>query len=86
MKEAAGKVERQALLMPLIILGGIFSGIVTPTEAAAVAAVYGFVVVIVIYRDFSIRHLPRRQAPATATATASGNACEISECGWITWR
>jgi C4-dicarboxylate transporter DctM subunit len=48
-----------ALLMPLIILGGIFSGIVTPTEAAAVAAIYGFVVVIVIYRDFSIRDLPR---------------------------
>src|ERR1019366_509031 len=48
-----------ALLMPMIILGGIFSGIFTPTESAAVAAVYGFLVVIVIYRDFSIRDLPR---------------------------
>jgi C4-dicarboxylate transporter DctM subunit len=33
-----------ALLMPVIILGGIYSGIFTPTEAAGVAVVYGFIV------------------------------------------
>ena len=48
-----------ALLMPIIILGGIFGGLVTPTEAAAVAVVYGFFVTVVLYRDFSIRDMPK---------------------------
>ena len=39
-----------ALLMPIIILGGIFGGIFTPTEAAAVSAVYGLIVGVFIYR------------------------------------
>ena len=38
------------LLLPLIVLGGILSGIFTPTEAAAVAAVYAAIISIVIYR------------------------------------
>lgn len=48
-----------ALLMPIIILGGIFSGIFTPTEAAAVAGVYGVLVAAIIYRDLDLRELPR---------------------------
>ncbi|KEO58357.1 TRAP transporter large permease [Thioclava indica] len=48
-----------ALLMPIIILGGIFGGFVTPTEAAAVAVVYGLIVTIFIYRDLSLRDIPR---------------------------
>lgn len=48
-----------ALLMPVIILGGIFGGFVTPTEAAAVAVVYGFFVTVVLYRDFSLRDMPK---------------------------
>jgi C4-dicarboxylate transporter, DctM subunit len=47
-----------ALFMPFIILGGIFSGIVTPTEAAALAAVYGFIVAKVVYRDLKLSDLP----------------------------
>lgn len=47
-----------ALLMPAIILGGILTGLVTPTEAAALAAVYGLLVTLVIYRDLAIRDLP----------------------------
>lgn len=39
-----------ALLMPVIILGGIYGGIFTPTEAAAVAVVYGFLVSIFVYK------------------------------------
>ncbi len=39
------------LLLILIILGGIYSGIFTPTEAAAVAAVYAFLIATLIYRD-----------------------------------
>ena len=62
---SAGEIWRSfigcapALLLPVIILGGIFSGYVTPTEAAALAVVYGLIVTIVVYRDFHIRDLPK---------------------------
>lgn len=47
-----------ALLVPIIILGGIYGGIFTPTEAAAVAVMYGFVVGMFVYRDLRMRDLP----------------------------
>ncbi|HVM12980.1 MAG TPA: TRAP transporter large permease [Egibacteraceae bacterium] len=40
-----------ALVMPVIILGGIYSGIFTPTEAGAAAVVYGFLVGLLVYRE-----------------------------------
>jgi C4-dicarboxylate transporter DctM subunit len=43
------------LLMPVIILGGIYGGIFTPTEAAAVASVYGIFVGFVVYRQLTIK-------------------------------
>jgi len=46
-----------ALLMPVIILGGIYGGIFTPTEAAAVAVFYALVVGMLIYREISIPSL-----------------------------
>ncbi len=45
------------LLMPLIILGGIFSGKFTPSEAAAVAVIYAMLVSFFIYRDLSLKEL-----------------------------
>jgi tripartite ATP-independent transporter DctM subunit len=48
-----------ALLMPAIILGGIISGIVTPTEAGAVAVIYGLLVGLLVYRKIHLRDLPR---------------------------
>lgn len=45
------------ILMPLIILGGIFSGIFTPSEAAAVAVVYAVLVSAFIYRDLTPKRL-----------------------------
>jgi C4-dicarboxylate transporter DctM subunit len=48
-----------ALFMPVIILGGIFSGVTTPTEAAGLAVVYGLFVAIVVYRDLSWKQLPK---------------------------
>ena len=48
-----------ALIMPVIILGGIYSGIFTPTESAGVAVVYGLIVWFFIYRELKIRDLPR---------------------------
>ena len=47
-----------ALLTPVIIVGGIYSGIFTPTEAAAVAAVYSLIVGLFIYRTLKLRDLP----------------------------
>ena len=44
-----------ALLMPMILLGGIYGGVMTPTEAAAVAAAYAFLVAALIYRSLSLR-------------------------------
>lgn len=45
------------LLMPVIILGGIYGGIFTPTEAAGVAVIYGLIVGIFVYREIKIKHL-----------------------------
>ena len=46
-----------ALLVPVIILGGIYSGIFTPTEAGAVAAVYGLLAGSLIYRELKPKDL-----------------------------
>ena len=63
-KKASGKERWGAFkdafwgfLMPVIILGGIYGGIFTPTEAAAVSVVYGLFVGMVIYREVSFRDL-----------------------------
>ncbi len=42
-----------ALMMPVVLLGGIYSGVMTPTEAAAVAALYTLVISVVLYRSIS---------------------------------
>ncbi len=47
-----------ALLTPVILLGGMFSGLVTPTEAAAVACLWALFLGFVVYRTLSIRDLP----------------------------
>ncbi len=41
------------------MLGGIYGGIFTPTEAAAVAAVYAFFIAVFVYRDMGLRDVPR---------------------------
>ncbi|EHL21411.1 TRAP dicarboxylate transporter subunit DctM [Acidovorax sp. NO-1] len=46
-----------ALLMPVIILGGIYGGIFTPTEASAVAVFYALIIGVVIYREIRIKDL-----------------------------
>jgi C4-dicarboxylate transporter, DctM subunit len=57
-----------ALMAPIIILGGIYSGIFTPTEAAAIAVVYGLVVALLVYRELSIRDLPGLALQAMITS------------------
>lgn len=48
-----------ALIMPAIILGGIYSGIFTPTEAGAVAAVYGLIIGLFVYKDLKFKDVPK---------------------------
>ncbi|WP_432784595.1 C4-dicarboxylate TRAP transporter large permease protein DctM [Oligella sp. MSHR50489EDL] len=47
------------LLLIVIILGGIYSGMYTPTEAAAVAAVYSAFIALFVYKDMGLKDLPR---------------------------
>lgn len=47
------------LLLIVLVLGGIYSGAFTPTEAAAVSAVYAFVIALFVYRDLTWRDVPR---------------------------
>ena len=44
-----------ALMVPVIVLGGIYGGIMTPTEAAAIAALYGLVVGVFVYREMDCK-------------------------------
>jgi C4-dicarboxylate transporter DctM subunit len=47
------------LLLIVIVLGGIYSGMFTPTEAAAMSAVYAFVVAVFVYKDMSLKGIPK---------------------------
>jgi len=57
------------LLLIVIILGGIYSGVFTPTEAAAVSAVYAFAIAVFVYGDVKLRELPKVVADAARTTT-----------------
>ncbi|MDN3684970.1 TRAP transporter large permease subunit [Vibrio sinaloensis] len=46
-----------ALLMPIIILGTIYSGLATPTEAASIAVVYSVVIGLMVYKGISFKQL-----------------------------
>lgn len=78
-----------AILMPVIILGGIFSGKFTPSEAAAVAVIYAAVISFVIYRDMTIKELA---SIVLGSAKTSAVIMIIIACsgvfGWVlaNWR
>jgi len=57
-----------ALIVPFIILGGIYGGIFTPTEAGAVAVVYAIFCGVFIYKEISIKSLPTIFARSTLTS------------------
>jgi len=58
-----------ALMMPFIVLGGIYGGIFTPTEAAAVAAVYGLIIGMFVYKELKLKDLPSVMLKATISTT-----------------
>jgi C4-dicarboxylate transporter DctM subunit len=57
-----GKAFRQSvwgLLLIVIVLGGIYSGLFTPTEAAAMSAVYAFIIAVFVYKDITYKKIPK---------------------------
>ncbi len=58
-----------ALLIPVIILGGIYSGLFTPTESAGIAVVTALIIGIFVYKELKLKDLPR-----ILTASAKGSA------------
>lgn len=58
-----------AIMMPVIILGGIYGGIFTPTEAAAVAAMYGALVGFFVYKELKLKDIPKVLMNAAVATT-----------------
>lgn len=57
-----------ALMVPVIILGGIYGGIMTPTEAAAVSAFYGLIVGVFIYKEINLKNITQCFMDACSTS------------------
>lgn len=62
-----------ALLSPVIILGGIYSGMVTPTEAACISVVYSLIISLFVYRSMSWKDM----IPALVESTGTVSSCLI---------
>jgi len=72
-----------ALIMPAIVLGGIYGGFFTPTEAAAVACVYCFIIADFVYKEISIKDLPRILVQSIHTSSGIMLlVCTASLFGW----
>ena len=56
---AAFRKSIWGLLLIVIVLGGIYAGAFTPTEAAAMSAVYAFVIAVFVYKDMGLKDVPR---------------------------
>ncbi len=81
---ATFRTSAPALMTPVIILGGIMSGIFTPTEAAVVAVVYALFISFFVYRTLSIRQLPQMLvSSAVMTALILVIMGAASVFGWI---
>ncbi|MCI5870011.1 MAG: TRAP transporter large permease [Dorea sp.] len=73
-----------ALIMPIIILGGIYAGIFTPTESAVVAVVYGMIVCLAIYREITLKSIwSIIESTATGTANLMILVVTAQMFGWL---
>lgn len=72
-----------ALLLPGIILGGIFSGVFTPTESAAVAVVYALLIGMFLYRDLRLSQLP--QILISSLTTSATVLLVVSAATVLSW-
>jgi len=76
-----------AILMPIIILGGIYGGIFTPTEAAGIAVGYAFIVGVFIYKEIKLKFLAEiLSKSAVTTATIMFIISGAGLFGWIITR
>ncbi|SBW03426.1 conserved membrane hypothetical protein [uncultured delta proteobacterium] len=71
------------LMMPVIILGGIYGGIFTPTEAAAISAVYGFAVGFFIYRTLKVKEFYDMADSLAQTAVVMFIMATASLFAWV---
>jgi C4-dicarboxylate transporter DctM subunit len=55
----AFKESAWGLFLIVVVMGGIYTGIFTPTEAAAMSAVYAFIVAVFVYKDLSMKDVPK---------------------------
>lgn len=58
-----------ALMVPIIVLGGIYGGLMTPTEAAAVAALYGLIAGVVLHREMNLSQMLKSCVDACETSS-----------------
>jgi C4-dicarboxylate transporter DctM subunit len=70
-------------MVPIVILGGIVSGVFTATESGAIAAVYALLVAVVIYRELRLRELP--EVLLRSTLTTALVMIVISSAGAFSW-
>ena len=70
---ASGRDAGWGLFLIVIILGGIYGGVFTPTEAAAVAAVYSFVIASFVYRDMGPLAAPKERSLSAAAVVDMGD-------------
>ena len=90
-EKASGKERMEALkdsilalLAPVIILGGIWGGIFTVTEAAAVVVVYSFIIAVFVYKEVSFKDLPEITYRAVITSIAVMFIVGVAALfGWI---
>ena len=57
-------------MLIVIVIGGIYTGIFTPTEAAAMSAVYAFIIAVFVYKDMQLRDVPQGAAATSANMSA----------------
>ena len=83
---AAIGAAKWELLLPVVALGALFGGFATPVEAAAVTALYAFIVETFVYRDLKLcsRGVSRGSAEAHASATGQKTVLEtVTDCGLL---
>ncbi|MDD9920804.1 MAG: TRAP transporter large permease [Boseongicola sp.] len=82
---ASGREAGWGLFLIVIILGGIYGGIFTPTEAAAVAAVYAFFIASFVYKDMGPLSAPKARSLSAASVTEDlslGERRKLREAPW----
>ncbi|GHS96692.1 hypothetical protein AGMMS50276_15480 [Synergistales bacterium] len=69
-----------AMVMPAIVLGGIYGGVFTPTEAAAVAVVYGLIVGLFVYKELNLKLIFKIMRSSVLTSAMIMFVCAAASC------